>query len=105
MSTYLYNFIYVDSIKNITSRIYYNSKLKGFLPVSLSRSIAADNSLTHPRNADGEDRFNELEDVLLPLLLFPLASSRDEEPGLFEEEATFELLLDELLLSRKKIDL
>lgn len=90
----------------LTSRIYYNSKLKGFLPVSLSRSIAADNSLTHPRNADGEDRFNELEDVLLPLLLFPLASSREEEPGLFEEEeAAFELLLDELLLSKKKINL
>ena len=105
MSTYLYNFIYVDSIKK-TSRIYYNSKLKGFLPVSLSRSIAADNSLTHPRNADGEDRFNELEDVLLPLLLFPLASSREEEPGLFEEEeAAFELLVDELLLSKKKINL
>ena len=105
MSIYLLVSLSYDVHSILTSYNFYNIKLKAFLPVSLSRSIAADNSLTHPRNADGEDRFNELEDVLLPLLLFPLASSRDEEPGLFEEEATFELLLDELLLSRKKIDL
>ena len=74
------------------------------LPVSLSRSIAADRSLTHPKNADGEDKFNELADVLLPLFVFPFAGSRDEEePELFADDPTFELLLDELF--SKKISL
>ena len=74
------------------------------LPVSFSRSIAADRSLTHPKNADGEDKFNELADVLLPLFVFPFAGSRDEEePELFADDPTFELLLDELF--SKKISL
>ena len=74
------------------------------LPVSLSRSIAAERSLTHPRNADGDGTLKELLDDNLPLLLpFPLTDSRveaEDELGLFEVGPEFELLLDELLLSR-----
>ena len=68
------------------------------LPVSLSRSIAADKSLTHPKKADGEDKFNEFGDVLLLLLPFPFDASRDEPAfELFVDDDTLELLLDELL--------
>ena len=35
-----------------------NRQLHVYIPVSLRRSIAADNSLTHPRNADGDTPFH-----------------------------------------------
>ena len=66
----------------------------------MSRSIAAERSLTHPRNADGEGTLKELDDVLPPLLPFPLTDSREDELGLFEVDPGFELLLVELLLSK-----
>ena len=74
------------------------------LPVSFRRSIAADKSLTHPRNAEGEEMLNEVDDDDL-LLLLPdkcVGSLDDEEELLLFVEHSIELLLDELQLVSKK---
>ena len=73
------------------------------LPVSLSRSIAADRSLTHPKNADGEDKFNELADVLLPLFAFPFAGSREEEePELLADDQKYGLYTNQKRVDHQK---
>ena len=58
-----------------------NRQLHVYIPVSFRRSIAADKSLTQPRNADGEEVLNEACDLLF-LPPDPLVISRDDEDEL-----------------------
>ena len=68
------------------------------LPVSFRRSIAADKSLTHPKNAEGEDTLNEVVDDDLLLLLPDNCVDSLNEAELLFVGPTVELLLVELLL-------
>ena len=81
-----------------------NRQLHVYIPVSLRRSIAADNSLTHPRNADGEDVLNEAADLLfLPPDPFVISRDVDDELWLLTG-LVIELIDGELLASGKKIE-
>ena len=69
----------------------------------MRRSIAADKSLTHPRNADGEEVLNEAADLLF-LPPDPFVISRDDDDELWLVTGlVIELLEGELLASGKKI--
>ena len=81
-----------------------NWQLHVYIPVSLRRSIAADKSLTHPRNADGEDVLNEAADLLfLPPDPFIISREDDDELWLLTG-LVIELIDGELLASGKKIE-
>ena len=81
----------------------FDFKIGGLLPVSFRRSIAADKSLTQPRNADGEEVLNEACDLLF-LPPDPLVISRDDEDELWLVTGlVIELIEGELLASGNKI--